>query len=174
MLEANGNENLNLSLVDPGKQVIANCYQPARCTMGALEKGDYQVVLHGGESYTNVSLTGAWAGASASTLQNNVTHTVPKMKAGSVGLDAFYVTTLHGELSLSIGGADAEKLNTEILDGSGQRIADCAATSPCSTNAVEHGVYYVRRTATADIAGATITPTWGGADKATLQNGVGK
>ncbi len=172
MVQAAGSENVSLQVVDKDDQLVAFCSQPTLCSAFQLARGTYTVKLQGLASYSNVSLTAAWGGPSLASMQNNTPRVLPVGLANTVGLNSFYINNANVPVKLQRTGVDRANVTTEIIDANDNQRVACPTNGDCLVGGLSRGLYFVRHTASADYTDISLTVSWGGADSATLRNGV--
>lgn len=172
MVQAAGSENISLQVVDKDNQIVSFCPQPDLCTVFPTVRGTYTVKLQGLASYSNVSLSAAWGGPSIASLQNNLARVMPAGVANAVGLNSFYIANANVPAKLQLAGVDRANITAEIIDANNNQLMACPASGDCLIGGLARGLYFVRHTASANYTDINMTVSWGGAESATLRNGV--
>lgn len=169
MVEATGSEHVSLELLDSEKVAISGC-NALKCLKQSPPAGDYFIKLTADEDYSNVGVVAAWGGTELTTIDNDVPLTGLAASADSVILQTFYVPVNSGPLVVE--ASNSSVVNLEILDSTGQSITTCSAGSGCSANLNTTGLHYLKATAVVAFTELNLKVSWGGANSATMQNGV--
>ncbi|MEZ5510409.1 MAG: hypothetical protein R3F47_11000 [Gammaproteobacteria bacterium] len=170
MIQSSANDQLQLQLQDANKAPISGCWSATFCTTGGLAAGTYHVQVSALGPYSGQSLVAAWSGPDAATLKNNQPVTGLTGKAGTVVLQSLHIPFYIGELNLQTTATGTYSL--ELLDTYGTVLHTCSDSQQCSISQTFNGDYFVRITGQSDFANLNILAAWGGAQNATIENGV--
>ena len=170
MVQSSANDQIQLQLLDASKNPLPDCAQATFCRLSAPVAGDYYVRITALGAFNGVSLVASWSGGGTATLQNGVPLSGLAGNAGSVILESLSIPFYYGNLNLSATANGA--FSMELLDAAGAVLQRCDDVANCNLKQQFAGAYFVRVTATDDLPDLSVQASWGGADQATMTNGV--
>lgn len=169
MIQAAGNPNIQLDLLDNAGNSLGACAEALRCIVDYPLPGTYKLQLSATADYAGVNLSASWGGPSVSVLQNNVALDGLKGDASTVILKSLYIDA--DQQTLVLDATAVSPVNVRLLDHRGNEYWPCQSGA-CLVHFVPAGLYYAQITAAAQYDNARLRARWGDSADATLENGA--
>ena len=172
LIQASGNETVNIDLLDESKNSLGLCPSARVCLIDHPSSAKYLIKLSSSADYSDVSVTASWGGEDDAVLQNNTEEVGVAVPAAGILLKSFYLPESQPMVlieSTAIGDS-----NIQIVDRFGELRADCSELSPCRAGQLPEGLYYLRLESGDGFPDGSLKAIWGDATGVTLQNGVSK
>ncbi len=168
-VQSSGSDDITLEFLDSDDNVLSICSSGVSCFLSYPAAGKYKVNIVGSADYAGANLVASWVGSNNSVLSNGAASTEMSGSTGTMHVKSINIPVSDGAITFAASEDGAVSL--DILDNSGVVAYHCDGT-PCVTDSLIDGSYFVRATGLQDFTALTLTASWGGIGSATLENGV--
>lgn len=124
------------------------------------------------QAVSDYNLTAVWAGPSSSTLKVDSPLVGLSGTQGAVLYHSFYIPLALGDVSLNI--TNPANVTVQVLDESGETVANCVNQSVCEVGSGVSGVFFVKLIGSGDFADVGLSLDWDGIGENALVNGSSK
>ncbi len=168
-VQSSGSNDITLEFLDSDDNVLSVCSSGTSCFLSYPAVGKYKINMVGSSDYTGANLVASWVDSSNSVLSNGVASTEMSGSTGIMHVKSINIPVSNGAVTFA--ASEDGVVSLDILDNSGVVAYQCDGT-PCVTDSLTDGSYFVRATGLQDFTALTLTASWGGIGSATLENGV--